>query len=61
VKHTESKPRISGVSTQMKTFDYLFGNVLGELVLKRADNISSTLQHTSLSAAEGQEVAQMTV
>ena len=61
VKDTEAKARIRGVSTQMKTFDYLFGNVLGELILKHADNLSSTLQHTSLSAAEGQQVAHMTV
>ncbi len=43
VKDTESKARIRGVSTQMSTFDYLFGNILCELVLKHADNLSSTL------------------
>jgi hypothetical protein len=35
--------------------------MLGELVLGHADNLSSTLQHQSMSAAAGQEIAQMTV
>ena len=33
----------------------------GELILKHADNLSSTLQHKHLSAAEGQKIAMMTV
>ena len=45
----------------MKTFDYLYGNMLGELILRHTDNLSRTLQHKSLSAAEGQEIAQMTI
>ena len=45
----------------MKTFTYLFGSMLGKLVLKRTDNLSRTLQHVSMSAAEGQEVTSMTV
>ena len=45
----------------MKTFTYLFGSMLGKLVLKRTGNLSRTLQHVSMSAAEGQEVTSMTV
>ena len=45
----------------MKTFTYLFGSMLGKLVLKRTDNLSRTLQHVSMSAAEGQEVTSTTV
>ncbi len=41
--------------------DYFFGNYLATLVLRHADNLSSTLQHESVSAAEGQQVAKMTV
>lgn len=60
-KDSESKARIHGVSSQMKTFDYLYGNTLGELVLRHSDNLSRTLQSKSLSAAEGQQAAKMTV
>ena len=42
----------------------MFGLVpclLGEVILKHSDNLSSTLQHKSLSATEGQYIAQMTI
>jgi len=45
----------------MKTFNYIFGNMLGELILRHSDNLSSTPQHKPISAAEGQQVASMTV
>ena len=60
VKDTETKARIRGVSTVMSTFDYLFGNMLGEMILKHSDNLSSTLQCKILCAAEGQHIARMT-
>ena len=60
-KDTESKARIRGVSAQMKTFNFVYGAILGEMILRHADNLSSTLQHKSMSAAEGQHVALMTV
>ena len=53
--------RIIGVEAQFKTFRYLFGVALGELVLKHTDNLSKTLQSPKLSAAEGQHIATMTV
>lgn len=61
VKDTESKARIQGVAAQMKTFNFLFGSVLGEMVLRHTDNLSRTLQDKALSAAEGQQVADMVV
>ena len=48
--------KIIGVQTQMTTFDLLFG-----LQLKITDNLSRTLQKQSMSAAEGQSVAELTV
>ena len=45
----------------MKTFNFVYGAILGEMILRHADNLSSTLQHKSMSAAEGQQVALMTV
>ena len=57
----EAKARIQGVAAQMRTFTFFFGSMLSELVLKHTDNLSRTLQHVSMSAAEGQQVASMTV
>ena len=45
----------------MKTFSFVYGAILGEIILRHADNLSNTLQHKSMSAAEGQQVALMTV
>ena len=61
MQDSETKARVRGVSAVMNTFDYLFGNMLGEMILKHPDNCSRALQHKSLSAAEGQQIAQMTV
>ena len=43
-RDTESKARIQGVASQMNTFDFHFGNFLGELVLRHTDNLSKTLK-----------------
>ena len=45
----------------MTTFEFFYGVVLGEMILRHTDNLSSTLQHKALSAAEGQELARMTI
>ncbi len=45
----------------MITSDYFFGNLLGQLILNHADNLSCTLQDESMSASEGQQIAKMTV
>ena len=60
-KDTETKARIQGVSSQMQTFMFLFGNMLAEMVLRHTDNLSRALQHQIMSAAAGQEVTKMTV
>ena len=61
IKDTEIKARIVGVEAQMKTFDYLFGVLLGEVILRNTDNLSRTLQDQHLSATEGQNVTSLTV
>ena len=48
VPDTVMKVSIRGVSSQMNRFRYLYGIILGELLLKHANNLSWTLQHTSL-------------
>ena len=55
------KGRIIGVSTQMSKYNLIFGLKLCERVLKITDNLSMTLQKQSLSAAQAQHVAQLTV
>lgn len=42
-------------------YDYFYGLSLSYLVLKHSDNLSRALQGTSVSAAEGQAIASMTV
>ena len=61
VQDSETKTRIRGVAIQIETFDYFFGNLLGQLILKHADNLSITLQRQKISASEGEQIAKMTV
>ena len=57
----EMRARIIGVDTQMHRFDFLFGVSLGNLLLRHTDNLSKSLQKKSLSAAEGQRLARLTL
>ena len=57
----EMKARIVGVETLMHWFDFLLGVFLGELILRHSDNLSKTLQKKTLSAADGQQIARLTV
>ena len=50
VKDSEMKARILGVASQMKSFSYLFGIVLRDLILRHSDNLSCTLQKVDISA-----------
>ncbi len=61
VKDTESKARIQGVCSQMESFNFLFGTVLGEMLLRHTDNLSKSLQNRTRCAAEGQEIGDMVV
>ena len=44
----------------MEKFEFLFGLVLGARILKHTDDLSKTLQLSSLTAAEGQKLADLT-
>ena len=55
------RARVIGVQAQMETFDYYFGVCLAKMVLSHADNLSATLQKSSLSAAESHRIGVMTV
>ena len=58
---TEMKARIRGVETYMNNFDFVYGVLLGELVLGHSDNLSRTLQDPKLSAVQAQDRANKTV
>ena len=45
--------------SQMQRFDFLFGTSLGYEVLRHTENLSKTLQHKDMSAAEGQGLAKL--
>lgn len=55
------KSRIIGVKARFKTFHYLFGVMLGHVILQHTDNLSKTLQSPKLSVSEGDRIAKMTV
>ncbi len=57
VHNTEMIARIRGVASQMELFEFFFGLVLSENLLRSTDNLSKTLQKKELSAAVGQTVA----
>ena len=57
----EMRARIIGVDAQMHTFDFLFGVSLGCLLLHHTNNLSKSLQNKTLSAAEGQRLASLTL
>lgn len=59
VHDSETIARIRGVAAQMQSFDFFWGLVLGECLLRNTDNLSKTLQKT-FSASEGYLVAQQT-
>ena len=54
---TEVKARINGVAAIMKIFDFLFGLILAERILKHTDNLSNTMQTSSMSAVEARSVS----
>ena len=44
----------------MSTFNFVFGVVLGERILKHTDNLSKTLQNPSLTAADAKSITDLT-
>ena len=57
----DAKARVIGVKAQMSGYSLLFGFHLSKTILMHTDNLSRTLQKQSMSAAEGQEIAKLTV
>ena len=57
-KDIKMTARIRGVQGMMATFPFCFGCTLGAFILKHTDNLSHALQGSSMSAAQGQQVAE---
>ena len=55
------RARINGVAAQMKKFDYFFGLELERKCLFIVDNLSRSLQASTMSACEGQEIVKSSV
>lgn len=60
-KDTEKRARIRGVSLYMRKFDFLFGAMVGECLLRHSDNLSKAQQSQVLCAAEGQRTVVLTL
>ena len=61
VHDSEVVARIHSVESQMKTFEFFFGLVLGEMLFSHSDNLSRTLQRKDYSAVDAQFVAEKTI
>ncbi len=57
---SEIRARLIGVRHYMSTFEYLFGVILGQLILRHTDNLSKTLQSPKLCSSEGLKIARLT-
>ena len=57
------KARIIDIETQMLTFNFIFVNSIGNHNLQHSDNLSKSksLQHDTITAAEGQQLTKLTI
>ena len=58
---SEMKARIIGIQTKMLTSNFFFGISLEILILQHSDNLSKSLQHDTITAAEGQQLAKLSI
>ena len=61
VRDVEMRGRIRGVATYMCRFDFFFGCLLSEKLLRYSDNLARSLQAPSLSASDGHKMAMATL
>ena len=55
------KARIIDIETLMLTFNLLFDISLGTLILQHSDNLNKSMQHDTITAAERQMLAKLTI
>ena len=61
VKQTDVKARITEVAAKMKEFDFLFCLMLAEKLLKHCDNLSRTIQSSSMPAVEAHRLSELCI
>ena len=61
IRDVEMRRRIRGVSTHMTKFNFYFGCLLSEKILRYGDNLARALQASRLSASDGQKLATTTI
>ena len=61
VRESDIKARVNGVAAKMKEFDFLFCLMLSERILKHTDNLSKTIQATSMPAVEGRRLSHLCI
>ena len=57
VRESEVKARINGVAAVMNSFKFLFGLMLAERILKHTDNLSRTIQASSMPAVKARSLS----
>ena len=57
----EMKSRINGIVSKMEEFKTYFGLKLAHFTLRHTDNLATKLQKFDLNAAQGYELAMLTV
>ena len=57
----EVRSHITGVKAQMESLHFFFGVCIGQRILKHVDNLSKTFQSSTISSAEEQRVAELTI
>ena len=60
-QQSELKARINGVAAKMSEFDFLFCLMLAELLLRHCDNLSKTIQHSSMPAIEAHSLSELCI
>ena len=58
----EIKGRITGVKSQINAFNYFYGVIILQLVLRHSDTVLfKTLKKSSLTSCQGKEIADLTL
>lgn len=61
VRESMVKARINGVAAVMNSFKFLFGLMLAERILKHTDNLSRTIQASSMPAVEARSLSRLCI
>ena len=60
-KQSKLKAKINGVAAKMNEFEFLFCIMLAELLLRHCDNLSKTIQCSSMPAIEAHSLSELCI